>query len=194
MTLGFHQNALAPVKRKLFPALAAVCVLLTTGSVMQPPETHRQMEISSSAFKNGQPIPSQYTCDGSNVSPPLAWNGAPANTESLVLIVDDPDAPAGVWTHWVVFDLPGDTSGLPEGAGKSEPLPGSARQTVNDFKNSGYGGPCPPGGKQHRYFFKIYALDLKLDLPAGASRKAVEAAMTKHILAQGQLMATYQRK
>jgi hypothetical protein len=192
MTLGFN------FKRKLSLALAiclaAAGILMATGSVLQPPETHRQLEISSSAFNNGQPIPSLYTCDDKNISPPLAWNGAPRNAASLVLIVDDPDAPSGIWTHWVVFDLPADSSGLPEGASKTEPVAGNAKQGVNDFKKVGYSGPCPPAGKQHRYFFKIYALDITLGLPPGASRKAVEAAMTKHILAQGQFMGTYQRK
>jgi hypothetical protein len=184
--------------RKTFLAsaicLAAAYALVSQGSVLQPPETHRKMDITSSAFQNGQPIPSAYTCDDKNISPPLVWTGMPPNTESLVLIVDDPDAPTGVWTHWVAFDLPADCSGLPEDAAKSNPIVGSAKQGVNDFKKTGYNGPCPPGGKQHRYFFKIYALDTTLGLPAGASRNAVEAAMTKHILAQGQLMGTYQRK
>lgn len=177
-----------------FVCLVIACVLTATGAVLQPPETHQQMDITSSAFKNGQSIPSQYTCDDKNISPPLAWNGAPANTQSLALIVDDPDAPTGVWTHWVVFDLSSDVSGLPEDAAKAESVLSKAKQGVNDFKNAAYGGPCPPGGKPHRYFFKIYALDITLGLPAGASRKEVEAAMTKHILAQGQIMGTYQRK
>ncbi|HEX4265717.1 MAG TPA: YbhB/YbcL family Raf kinase inhibitor-like protein [Verrucomicrobiae bacterium] len=186
------------MKRKLSIALvicaAAAGALVTSGSIMLPPETHKQMEITSSAFKNGQPIPSQYTCDDKNISPPLEWNGAPTGTESLALIVDDPDAPGTVWTHWVVFDLPADASGLPEDAVKTESVLAKAKQGLNDFKKAGYGGPCPPGGSQHRYFFKIYALDIKLGLPSGASRKAVETAMTKHILAQGQIMGIYQRK
>jgi hypothetical protein len=186
------------MKRKLSIALVicsiAACALVASGSIMLPPETHKQMEISSSAFKNGQPIPGQYTCDDKNISPPLAWNGAPTGTESLVLMVDDPDAPGGVWTHWVVFDLPADASGLSEDAAKTDSVFEKAKQGLNDFKNAVYGGPCPPGGSQHRYFFKIYALDIKLGLPSGASRKAVEAAMAKHILAQGQVMGTYRRK
>jgi Raf kinase inhibitor-like YbhB/YbcL family protein len=198
MILEFQRNSLTLIKRKLLfvPAicLAIACVPVATGTILQPPETHTLMEITSSAFKNGQPIPSQYTCDDKNISPPLAWNGAPANAQSLALIVDDPDAPTGVWTHWVVFDLPADASGLPEDAAKNESVIGKAKQGLNDFKNAGYGGPCPPGGKSHRYFFKIYALDITLGLPSGAPRKAVEAAMTKHILAQGQWMGTYQRK
>ena len=185
-------------KRILLGGLAAgaalACVLVTTASVMSPPETHRKMALISSAFKEGQAIPSQYTCDGKNISPPLAWNGAPTGTASLALIVDDPDAPTGVWTHWVLFNLPADSSDLPEDASQSESALHSAVQGRNDFKKLSYGGPCPPAGKQHRYFFKIYALDITLNLPPGATSKDVQTAMTKHILAEGQLMGTYQKK
>jgi len=166
---------------------------LSVGSVMKPPETKNKMEISSSGFKNSQPIPARYTCNDRNASPPLAWSSPPPGTQSLALIVDDPDAPTGIWNHWVLFNLPADTAGLPEDASKSKSLPANAREGVNDFKRIGYDGPCPPDVKPHRYYFKIYALDVPLDLPAGASRQTVEAAMTKHILAQGQLMGTYQR-
>ena len=185
-------------RRKLVSGLvicaAAVCVLATTGSVMAPPEKHRKMELRSDAFKDGQPIPSRYTCDDRNISPALAWTGAPTGTRSLALIVDDPDSPTGVWTHWVVFNIPGDGSGLAEDATKSKTDNANFIEGSNDFKKIGYGGPCPPAGKLHRYYFKVFALDITLDLPPGASRQAVEAAMTKHILAQGQLMGTYQRK
>jgi Raf kinase inhibitor-like YbhB/YbcL family protein len=199
MPFGIHRTPSPSAKRNLFLAVAicssaAAGVIATRGSIMKPPESHKQMDLTSSAFKNGQPIPSQYTCDGKNISPPLTWNGAPGNTESLALIVDDPDAPRGVWTHWVVFDLPANASELPEAAAKSGSLPGNAKEGLNDFKHASYDGPCPPAGQEHRYFFKIYALDAALSLPSGASRKDVEAAMTKHILAQGQLMGTYQRK
>jgi Raf kinase inhibitor-like YbhB/YbcL family protein len=153
---------------------------------MKPPEGGK-MQVTSSAFNNGQPIPTAYTCDGKDVSPPLAWNTAPQGTQSFVLIADDPDAPKGVWTHWVLFDLPADTGELAEGAA-------IGKQGLNDFKHAGYGGPCPPAGKPHRYFFKLYALDTMLNLRPGASRQDVEAAMAKHILAQGQLMGTYQRR
>jgi Raf kinase inhibitor-like YbhB/YbcL family protein len=161
------------------------------GSVLAPPEAHKKMSLSSSAFKDGQPIPTQYTCDGKNISPPLAWSGLPVNTQSLLLILDDPDAPSGVWTHWIVYNLPADASELAEDKAPSAP---NAKQGINDFKKPGYGGPCPPGGKAHRYFFKIFALDTMLDLSAGATRKEVDAAMAKHVLAMGQLMGTYQRK
>lgn len=161
---------------------------------MQPPEPGKQIQVTSTAFKNMEPIPSDYTCDGRNVSPPLAWSGAPPATKSFVLIVDDPDAPGGVWTHWVVFNLLADTSELAEGMDKSQYIAGNAKQGLNDFKHLGYGGPCPPGGKPHRYVFKLFALDAMLDLKPGSSKKQVEAAMANHIVAQGQLVGTYQRK
>lgn len=187
-------NSFARVKRNVFLALFSMAAMLwTTASVMAPPpKTERHMGITSSAFKDGQPIPPQYSCEGKNISPPLEWTGAPGNAASLALIVQDPDAPKGVWTHWIVFDLPADASGLPEDAASFVAV--NARQGVNDFKHASYNGPCPPAGKAHRYFFKIFALDTKLDLPSGAALKDVETAMAKHILAEGQLMGTYQRK
>ena len=110
------------------------------------------------------------------------------------MIVDDPDAPSGTWVHWVVYDLPGTATELPEDLHKGQYLPNGAKQGLNDFKHLGYGGPCPPQGKPHRYFFKLYALDAALDLKPGATKKELEAAMGKHVLAQGQLMGTYKRK
>src|SRR5207302_11361580 len=124
-------------------------------------------------------------------SPPLKWSAVPAGAKSLVLIADDPDAPAHTWTHWVVYDLPPGTSELSEDVPKSQFIPGHAKQGLNDFKHLGYGGPCPPPGKPHRYFFKLYAVDTVLELKPGVSRKEVEKALEKHILAQGQLMGTY---
>lgn len=147
------------------------------------------MQVTSSAFVEGQPIPAKYTCTGKNISPPLSWTGAPAETKSLALIADDPDAPAGTWVHWVLFDLPPGTSELPEDLSKGQHIAGGATQGLNDFKHLGYGGP----GKPHRYFFKLYALDTILSQKPGSSKKDVEHAMEKHILAQGQLMGTYQR-
>lgn len=167
--------------------------MLTTGSVMSPPDAHKKMSLSSTAFKDGQPIPTDYTCDGKNISPQLNWTGAPAETQSLALIVDDPDAPSGVWTHWILFNLPTDTSELAENYVKSS-FASTVKQGTNDFKKPGYGGPCPPAGKAHRYFFRIYALDATLNLPANAARKEIDAAMARHVLAVGQLMGTYQRK
>jgi Raf kinase inhibitor-like YbhB/YbcL family protein len=180
--------------RGLALGVAIAGVLMTTGSIMRPPETKRKMELSSSAFKDGQPIPVQYTCDGKNISPPLTWKRAPANTESFVLIVDDPDSPTGIWTHWTLFNVPADVSELVEDFAHTHAATPSAKDGMNSFKKVGYGGPCPPAGKQHRYFFKLYALDIPLDLQPGASRSDIESAMAKHVLAMGQLMGTYQRK
>lgn len=150
------------------------------------------MQLTSTAFAEGQSIPAKYTCTGKNFSPLLRWTGAPPATKSFVLIADDPDAPAGIWVHWVLFDLPLGSVELPEDLAKSQHVAG-ATQGLNDFKHLGYGGPCPPPGKPHRYFFKLYALDTTLGLKPGSSKKDVEHAMEKHILAQGQLMGTYQR-
>jgi Raf kinase inhibitor-like YbhB/YbcL family protein len=151
------------------------------------------IKITSTAFAEGQPIPVQHTCDG-QTSPPLAWSDVPSSTTSLALIGDDPDAPAGTWVHWVLYNLPPDTAGLPEGVPKTENVAGGAFQGLNDFRRVGYGGPCPPRGKQHRYFFKLYALDTLLSLKAGATKADVVNAMKGHTLAEGQLVGTYQRQ
>ena len=152
------------------------------------------MQLTSSAFAQGQPIPAKYTCDERNVSPPLKWTGAPAGAKSLALIADDPDAPVGSWVHWVLYDLPATVNELPEDVAKTQYSPGGGKQGLNDFKHLGYGGPCPPPGKPHRYFFKLFALDVALDLKPGATKKDLERAMDKHVLTQGQLVGTYQRK
>ena len=151
--------------------------------------------LTSTAFRDGAAIPVKHTCDGLDVSPPLAWSGAPAGTRSFALIADDPDAPAGSWVHWVVYNLPAAVSGLPENVAKVEALDlGGARQGRNDFRRPGYGGPCPPPGPAHRYFFTLYALDTPLTLKAGAQRKDVETAMEGHVLGSAQLMAKYARQ
>ena len=154
----------------------------------------KSMHLTSPAFAEGSPIPAKHTCDEKDKSPPLKWSGVPAEAKSLALIADDPDAPVGTWVHWVLFDLPPGTTELPEDVAKGQYLEGGAKQGQNDFRRLGYGGPCPPHGKPHRYFFKLYALDKMLELKPGATKKEVERAMEKHILAQGQLMGTYQRK
>jgi len=151
------------------------------------------MELTSSAFAEGAPIPTKYTCDEKDLSPPLKWTGVPGGAKSLALIADDPDAPVGTWVHWVLYNLPASASELPEDLPKSQYLAGGGKQGLNDFRRLGYGGPCPPPGKPHRYFFKLYALDTVLELKPGATKKDIERAMEKHILAQGQLMGTYQR-
>lgn len=149
-------------------------------------------EIKSNAFTNENAIPPKYTCDGANLSPPLSWSDAPSGTKSYALIADDPDAPAGTWVHWVVWNIPHNTSNLKEGMEKAPKFPDGTRQGVNDFKRTGYGGPCPPGGT-HRYYFKLYALDLTLEIPANATKAILEAAMKGHILSQATLLGTYSR-
>jgi len=151
------------------------------------------MKVTSLAFQEGANIPKKYTGDGSDVSPPLNWEGAPAATKSFALICDDPDAPRGTWVHWVIFNLPAEKTELPEGVPASGKLPDDVRQGKNDFGKLGYGGPSPPPGKPHRYFLKLYALDTMLDLKEGATKQDVEKTMAKHILAQGQLMGKYGR-
>ena len=149
-----------------------------------------EIKLVSSAFKEGQPIPRPYTCDGVNVSPPLEWSGVPQSAKTLAIICDDPDAPAGTWVHWVLYNLPADKIGMIENTPATEKLAGGGMQGANDFKRIGYGGPCPPSGT-HRYFFKIYALDSELPLQPGATKEELLKAMEGHIVAQGQLMGTY---
>ncbi len=151
------------------------------------------LNLSSSAFQPGGAIPQKFTCDGADVSPALAWTGAPTATQSFALIADDPDAPVGTWVHWVLFDLPGAAHDLPEAVPKQDQLANDARQGRNDFGKIGYGGPCPPRGPVHRYFFKLYALDAKLNLKPGAAKSDVEQAMKGHILAQAELIGRYAR-
>jgi hypothetical protein len=151
------------------------------------------IQLTSSAFGEGSPIPRRYTCDGEDVSPPLKWSGAPQDAKSLALICDDPDAPAGTWVHWVLYGIPPTVAELPEGVPASEVVLGGAQQGVNDSRGVGYSGPCPPRGSPHRYFFKLYALDVELKLKPRASKRDVVSAMQGHILAEGQLMGTYKR-
>ena len=152
--------------------------------------------LTSSAFADHATIPGKFTCDGANVSPALTWNGAPATTHSFALIADDPDAPGGTWVHWVLFNLPGTANALPENVARDETLAslGNAAQGRNDFKKIGYGGPCPPPGKPHRYFFKLYALDITLTLRPGATKAQLEDAMRGHTVATAQLVGTYERQ
>lgn len=181
---------------KLLFAGALFCGLLPSGCSGEPQSSTGKtmtIPITSTAFSEGKTIPKKYTCSGENVSPPLAWTTPPAGTKSMALICDDPDAPVGTWVHWVIYDLPPDTVTLGENASKSGALPDGAKQGVNDFKKSGYGGPCPPPGKPHRYFFKLYALDAVLNLPAGATKSDLLKAMNGHVLAGGQLMGIFGR-
>lgn len=152
-----------------------------------------EIKITSSAFTEGGLLPAKYTCDGTDVSPPLQWDAVPQGTKSIALICDDPDAPMGTWVHWVLFNLPAEAKELTENIPPEKTLANGARQGTNDFRKIGYGGPCPPSGT-HRYFFKIYALDAKVNLEAGANKRQLLKAMEGHILAQGQLIGKYKRR
>ncbi|TLN05323.1 YbhB/YbcL family Raf kinase inhibitor-like protein [bacterium] len=153
----------------------------------------QSITLSTTAFANGQSIPVQFTCDGRNVSPALQWSGVPAAAKSLALIVDDPDAPSGTFTHWVLYNLPPTLSGLKEGLPRLAALDNLGTQGLNDFRKTAYDGPCPPAGKAHRYFFRLYALDLEPGLAGGLTRQSLLSQMQGHILAQGEWMGTYQR-
>ena len=151
------------------------------------------LTISSPSFSHGADIAKKFTCDGADVSPQLSWTDPPAGTQTFALLVDDPDAPVGNWNHWTAWNVPASSRGLPEGVGKSAQLPDGSQQGLNDFRKPGYNGPCPPPGKPHRYYFKIFALDAKLDLKPSASKRELEAAMKGHVLAQGEWMGRYGR-
>jgi Raf kinase inhibitor-like YbhB/YbcL family protein len=180
-------------------SLSLLLVVFPAGSVAPKLKGGRVMaravgtiKITSNAFSAEGTIPKKHTCDGADVSPPLTWSGA-SGAQSFALIADDPDAPVGTWVHWVLYDLPGDAKELAENVPKQEQLPNGARQGRNDFRKIGYGGPCPPPGKPHRYYFKLYALDKKLELKPGATKADIEGAIQGHILGQGELMGRFGR-
>jgi len=184
----------------LFLVMIFATMLLLNGCrriVSEVPEPLKEgdmsISISSPAFNEEGVIPKKYTCDAENLSPVLNWSGVPQGAKSLALIVDDPDAPVGIFVHWVIYGMAANLNGLPEGVTKSDSVSGIGIQGVNDFRKKGYDGPCPPKGSNHRYYFKLYALDTVLDLKAGAKKADVERAMQGHILAQGQLMGRYSR-
>jgi len=174
----------------LIPAIALV---QCARSSSKEGERAMALTLTSTAFEEGESIPSKHTCDGEDVSPALAWAGVPESTKSLALICDDPDAPVGTWVHWVLYGVPADSTSLPEDVPARESVEGVGMQGRNDFKRIGYGGPCPPPGTPHRYFFKLYALDAVPPLTPGATKKELEAAMKGHVLAQGRLMGRYRR-
>ena len=175
--------------------LAILLALTTTQTACKrsnPAQGLPSLELKTSSF--GDTIPNRYaSCEGlDNESPELSWSAPPARTQSQALIVTDPDAPIGTFTHWVLYDLPPDMRELPESIRKAEQLPNGSRQGSNDFGEIGYDGPCPPGHSTHRYLFDLYALDTKLNLTPGATKRQVLDAMNNHILAHGQLTARYQ--
>jgi Raf kinase inhibitor-like YbhB/YbcL family protein len=152
-----------------------------------------QIQLTSSAFAHGSRIPDVYTCEGDDTSPPLRWTGCPPQARSLALVCDDPDAPRGTWVHWVLFNLPTDAVELAQSVPTDPELPSGAKQGRNDSGKLGYMGPCPPPGKPHRYFFRLYALDVVLGLRPGITKAELERAMNQHILGQGTLMGVYER-
>jgi Raf kinase inhibitor-like YbhB/YbcL family protein len=151
------------------------------------------IELRSPAFQNGGEIPHKHTCDAEDVSPLLRWEKAPPGARTFALIADDPDAPAGTWVHWVIYDIPAEAKELAEGTAKTETLPNGAKQGLNDFRRVGYGGPCPPPGLPHRYFFKLYALDAPTNLKPRATKQQLLDGMKGHILAEAELMGLYKR-
>ena len=180
----------------LFAAML-VAGLVTAGCSREPKSATGhvvKMQLTSAAFADGQPIPVKYTGDALDISPPLAWANSPTNTKSFALIADDPDAPAGDWTHWVIYDLPPTTAALAEDTLNTPQLRNGAKQGLNDFKKTGYGGPAPPPGKAHRYYFKLYALEAMTGLAPGATKADLLKAMDGHVLGEGQLKGTYQRQ
>jgi len=182
---------------RLSPTLVValgLLVCLANGRIAA--EVSMEFSLHSSVFDNHGAIPRRYTCEGDDVSPPMEWSGLPADARSLVLIVDDPDAPDPkapkmTWVHWVLYDIPVSASGLAEGV-RREALPEGTREGLNDWKRTGYGGPCPPIGR-HRYFHKLYALDTMLGDLGQPTKAALEAAMKGHVIAQTELVGTYQK-
>lgn len=192
-------------RNQLLMAAIAIAVI-ATGAMLYYYQTLKKEEavlakegevgglyISSPIFKDGEAIPKKYTRDGEDVSPPLVWGGAPEGTKSYTLIMDDPDAPLRVFTHWVIFNLPAEIDDLPEDVPKQKALENGGAQGMNDFGAIGYGGPSPPRGKPHRYRFHLYALDTLLKLEAGASKQELLDAMEGHVLAEAEIVGIYSR-
>ena len=192
------ENETAP-SLKLVAVLAAVflgcllaSMLLWQRSGPVEGQAHATSWLRSESFSDGGAIPRLYTCDGANLSPQLQWLTAPAGTKSFAMAMDDPDAPID-FTHWLAWNIPPGSRQLDEGASTEGSMPAGSAEGRNNFGRLGYGAPCPPYGKPHHYFFRVYALDSRLDLPPGATRRELDAAMSGHILAQGQIVGTYQR-
>jgi len=173
--------------------ILTLALVLVLGGIAMAQHPTANLTVSSSGFASGASIPNKYSCKGEDVSPALEWTGAPANTAAFAIIMDDPDAPAGTWMHWVMWSVPATAHSLPEGVPRREQLPDGARQGRNSFGKIGYYGPCPPPGQTHRYFFRVYALDRKLDLQAGADRSQLDAAMNGHVLAHSEYMGTFHK-
>lgn len=166
--------------------------LIKKEQIREKEKEKTEMKITSTSFKEGEMIPSKYTCDGENISPQLLWTDLPANTKSLALISDDPDAPSGDWVHWVVYDIPSNVNELKENFPKEKSLSDGTKQGINDSRKTGYNGPCPPSGT-HRYYFKLYALNVLLNEDAGLTKKELLKAMDGYIIAEALLMGKYKK-
>jgi Raf kinase inhibitor-like YbhB/YbcL family protein len=197
------RNQHLQVRRRITVTICLVAALVTglfscrngENDMARPTATSdiATIQVMSSAFEEGGPIPQRYTCDGEEISPPLSWESVPEGTQSIVLIADDPDAPRGTFVHWVLYDLPANARELPEDTPRDKILANGARQGINDGGDFGYMGPCPPSGT-HRYFFKVYALDTRVNLPPGNRKADLLKVMEGHILAQGQTISKYGRR
>ncbi len=173
-------------------ALAVLLILRHPLFISADVQERALLRLSSTAFSNGAAIPPTFTCDGADVSPAVQWGAAPAATKSFVLILHDPDAPID-FTHWLAYNIPASVHEIAEGASTNGAMPHGSAEGINDFHKLGYGGPCPPPGRPHHYTFLVYALNAKLNLPAGATREQLESSIHRHIVAEGQLVGLYQR-
>lgn len=192
---GYSESAIIQKEkvRKTFKNIKLIFLLITVLLIITNGGDIMALELKSTAFINGEHIPPKYTCKGEDISPPLTWDNVPQNTHSFALICDDPDAPMGTWVHWVLYDIPQDKRSLPEGVKKDRVLDDGSKQGITDFGKVGYGGPCPPPGKPHRYFFKLYALDFKLDLKPGINKQQLLKAIDPHVIELAELMGKFQR-
>ncbi len=185
-------RAAAAVAIMFAVCLAALFVVSHGESASAHEQTGAKLRLESSSFADGSAIPSRFTCDGTDESPDLHWASPPAGTRSLAIVMNDPDAPIE-FTHWLAYNIVPGVHGLPAGASTHGGMPQGSGEGTNSFGRFGYGGPCPPPGKPHHYVFRLYALNVRLDLPTGAGRRQLESAMNSHLLAQGQIVGIYRR-
>jgi Raf kinase inhibitor-like YbhB/YbcL family protein len=181
---------------RVFLVIVLLLLASFSGCISNNTEEERIMEtisVYSDVFEEGGTLSKEYTCDGKNISPDIGWKGIPEGTKSIALIMDDPDAPGRTFVHWVIYNIPEESTGLPPGVSKNESLSDGSLQGKNDLGEIGYYGPCPPPGKPHRYFFKVYALDTKLDLKSGVNKSKLEDTISGHVLAKGELIGKYGR-
>jgi Raf kinase inhibitor-like YbhB/YbcL family protein len=196
LKLSRHDGLLVLLHRMftvLPPLIMIVLALVVPADVRGQQAASSKIELKTTSFTPDGFIPKRFTCEAADVSPALAWTDPPLGTQSFAIIEDDPDAPSGTFVHWLVYDLPAAYRKLPEALSRNNQMPGGGRQGINDFSRTGYSGPCPPPGRPHRYFIRLYALDTILNLRPAATRKELDAATQGHILAQAELMGRFQR-